>query len=249
MRIDKVTNGQPTFFIFPNPSKLTETFNELNLTINFKNLYLTGITNLVKYAKKTYRKITLRPLERSKLIEWYKNSFLIRTEIPGLEDDFTYLLSSFLHAYKRLSEIEFNTQDETYQNVLINYSDLVIAYFRNRIKKNYIKMKYGNEIVKERLYNEKRGKYYPLFVSNEVFHAKTNKLIRMYFIPYLIYDDIIDVFFYNKKMLTNNQKSPVDLKILENYKIIIKGSCIKNNNLSYLKHIAELGNSELERIL
>ena len=56
----------------------------------------------------------------------------------------------------------------------------------------------------------------------------------MVFIPYLIYDDLIDVFFYNQKMLVERAKIPIDIQIFEHYEIIIKGSNISCYNLKEL---------------
>ena len=47
------------------------------------------------------------------------------------------------------------------------------------------------------------------------------------FIPYLIYDDLIDVFFYNLKMLKERVKIPINVQIYKNNNIIIKGYTTK----------------------
>ena len=51
MRIDKLSNGEPTLFITPNQEKLETVFKKLKLCINFNLFYSTGIKNLLNYVK------------------------------------------------------------------------------------------------------------------------------------------------------------------------------------------------------
>jgi hypothetical protein len=54
----------------------------------------------------------------------------------------------------------------------------------------------------------------------------TDKSLEMGFVPYLIYDDILDSFYYNKKLLEEGKNNTINLKVYENYKIINKTSTI-----------------------
>ena len=48
----------------------------------------------------------------------------------------------------------------------------------------------------------------------------------MGFVPYLIYDDLLDSFYYNKKFLENTDS--IDLKVYQHNEIINKRSTIEN---------------------
>ncbi len=57
-----------------------------------------------------------------------------------------------------------------------------------------------------------------------------SKKKNMNFVPYLIYDDVIDVFSYNKKLLSEGSKNQINLKIWNNNDIIYKLSNIEKFN-------------------
>ena len=69
----------------------------------------------------------------------------------------------------------------------------------------------------------------------------------MNFIPYLIYDDILDIFSYNKKILLEGKQTPVDIIIWKNNRIINKDTNI-NYNKVLLKDF-ELEKIDIERVL
>ncbi|GAJ01104.1 unnamed protein product, partial [marine sediment metagenome] len=53
------------------------------------------------------------------------------------------------------------------------------------------------------LYSEKKEKYYPKIIT-----IKIDKKLKMNFVPYLVYDDILDIFSYNKKILLEGKQTP-----------------------------------------
>ena len=68
---------------------------------------------------------------------------------------------------------------------------------------------------------EKKGKIYPQITSVSVYNIQTEVVNDMFFIPYLIYDDLIDIFFYNIQLL--NEGTPhVNLKRFQENSIINK---------------------------
>lgn len=69
------------------------------------------------------------------------------------------------------------------------------------------------------------------------------KKLRMYFVPYLIYDNIIDIFSYNKKSLLDCPQTAIDLKTW-NYNGIIN----KRSNLDYIDAGGIITNFELQEI-
>lgn len=228
MRVDKVSNGESTYLILPNFEQLSELCDELNLQVNFKLFYLIGIKNLISYTKQKYKEVTSRKLRRDLIFNWFENSINLHTEIPSLVEDLTYLLSEFLLMYSFI-KIEGNLEDfEEYKNFLIKFCDNIIIYFKDRLNQNLIKINENGNLIEEEIYKSKKQKYYPNIIPINV--IKRNKMVKMGFIPYLIYDDIIDVFYYNKKILDLNEQELYGLNHWENIGIINNKSNINNKN-------------------
>ncbi len=223
MRIDKLSNGEPTLFITPNLEKLEKVFKRLNLTINFHLFYITGIKNLINYANLKQKELTLRGLDSDKIRKWWEASNNISAFNPDLGESFTFITSQFLKTY---SYVDKNNLDPTqnkdeYKNILIEYCDSIIKYFRNKIEKNIFFIKNEDKIEKEKLYLERKQKYYPLVIKLPVNDLVTNRTSEMGFVPYLIYDDLLDSFYYNKKILKNTTDDAINLKVYKDNKIII----------------------------
>ena len=71
------------------------------------------------------------------------------------------------------------------------------------------------------------------------------KTHEMGFVPYLIYDDLLDSFYYNKKFLENNDS--IDLKVYQHNEIINKRSTIENIVIN--SNEIDLKDLNLEQIL
>ena len=69
----------------------------------------------------------------------------------------------------------------------------------------------------------------------------------MGFVPYLIYDDLLDSFYYNKKLLINTTDKTINLKVYEDNDIINKTSNFDDFTTKTFK--IELKNLNLEEIL
>ncbi len=67
LRIDKITNGQSTLFIFPK-KQIFQEFNNQFYTLNLKKIFQFFVDNLIKYAKKKYNELCLRQLSDIHLI-------------------------------------------------------------------------------------------------------------------------------------------------------------------------------------
>ena len=240
MRIDKLSNGEPTLFITPNLEKLEKVFKRLNLTINFHLFYITGIKNLINYANLKQKELTLRGLDSDKIRKWWEASNNISAFNPDLGESFTFITSQFLKTY---SYVDKNNLDPTqnkdeYKNILIEYCDSIIKYFRNKIEKNIFFIKNEDKIEKEKLYLERKQKYYPLVIKLPVNDLVTNRTSEMGFVPYLIYDDLLDSFYYNKKILINTTDDAINLKVYKDNKIIINTDDIRTKSFKIeLKNI------------
>ncbi|MFX0177530.1 MAG: hypothetical protein ACFE85_15055 [Candidatus Hodarchaeota archaeon] len=250
MRIDKITNGQGTYFILPNMNIMNDLFKEVGYFIDFKNFIFEGIKNLIIYSKKKYKEIIFRSLMGDRIIEWFGASLLIDAEIHSLTQDFSYLISEFLKIYTKIEKNNLNPENDHYKVYLIEYCENLISYFREKIESNIFYVKENKEIIAKPLYKEKKNKYYPIIIETQVNNLKKNKLEKMNFIPYLIYDDILDIFNYNKIILIENLEiKPFDLKIYEKIQIIKKGSYIDKINLDLVKDKLNLIKFELEKII
>lgn len=249
MRIDKLSNGEPTLFITPNREKLEKVFKRLNLEVNFHLFYTMGITNFLNYANLKQKELTLRGLDNDKIRKWWKASNNMSAINPDLAKSFTFITSQFLKTY---SYIDKNNLDPTqnkdeYKNRLIKYCDSVIKYFRNKIEKNIFFIKNEDKIEMEKLYLERKQKYYPLVIKLPVNNLVTNKTSELGFVPYLIYDDLLDSFHYNKNLLKNTTDDAINLKVYEDNEIINKTSNIDDIRTKAYK--IELKDLNLNEIL
>lgn len=221
MRIDKLTNGQATLFILPDFHELKKSFERYELSIDFNLFFLFGIKNLITYARKKYKEITFQTLRNELIEKWFKKSKLIQAEIPSLTEDFTFITSEFLKTYYKIDKLGLNEIDMNFKRELSKYCEKIINYFKKKMENNKIMIIGQNEILSEKLYKEKKQKFYPNIISIETKNLTDNKLTKMQFVPYLIYDDLIDTFSYNKKLLLNDRQN-CDLKILNINRIINK---------------------------
>ena len=230
MRIDKISNGEPTLFIPLNHEKLEKAFKKYDLRINFPLFYKTGIINLLSYARIKQKEITLRPLENSKVREWWVASNNICVSNPDMVESFTYINTQFLKTFSNIDKnnLDANLDQESYNELLVTYCDSIIKFFRKKIEKNVFFVEKEQNIELDKLYLEKRQKYYPKIIKVAVNDLATKKYHEMGFIPYLIYDDILDSFIYNKKVLENPTNDSINLKVYEHNQIISKTSTIDN---------------------
>ncbi len=249
MRIDKISNGEPTLLITPNREKLEKAFKKLKLRINFNLFYFIGIKNFLNYASIIQKDLTLRGLDGDKIIKWWKASNNISAFNPDLSESFTFITSQFLKTFSYIDKNNLDpTQDKNeYKNILIDYCDSIIKYFRNKIEKNVFSIENEDIIEMEKLYLEKKQKYYPLEIKILVNDLTAKKIHEMRFVPYLIYDDLLDSFYYNKKLLENTTDDAINLKVYEDNDIIIKTSNIDDIRTNSFK--IELENINLNEIL
>jgi len=250
MRIDKLYNGEPTLLITPNLEKLEKAFKKLKLRINFNLFYFIGIKNFLNYANiKQNDLLTLRSLNGDKIRKWWKASNNISAFNPDLSESFTFITSQFLKTFSYIDKNNLDpTQDkDDYTNILIDYCDSIIKYFRNKIEKNIFFIENEDKIEMEKLYLEKKQKYYPLEIKIPVNDLIAKKTHEMSFVPYLIYDDLLDSFCYNKKLLINNTNDTINLKVYVDNQIINKTSNIDDIRTKSSK--IELKNLNLKELL
>lgn len=248
MRIDKLINGDPTLFILPDANKLDQLFEKLGFIINFESFFSVGIKNLINFAKKKYKEITLRTLERESIINWFVKSKMLSAEIPSLTESFSFIISEFLKMYSNIVKKGLAPKNEDYGADLIQYCEKIINYFQERIEQNIFQIKNKGLIKTVQLYKEKKNNYYPEIFSIDVYNLNKNEIKQMNFVPYLIYDDIFDSFSYNKMLLNEGSQKILDINSWKNNGIINK--ILKTNKINYQYHKKfELLDINLEKIL
>jgi hypothetical protein len=239
MRIDKVTNGDPTLFILPDFKKLNDLYNKLNYYLDFESFLGIGIENLLNYAKEKYSENNFRILKQTTVTKWFEKSINTIAAIPDLSEVFTFIISEFLILYSNVEQKGITIDSDDYRSELVQYCDKMIAYFRDKIEQNSLKIHSKGEIQVVRLYSEKNKKYHPQITPIDIFDAKTNRSKKMFFVPYLIYDDLLDCYYYDKKILSEEKKKLNYINLHDLNKIIIKKSdntkSIKSFNLKDLK--------------
>ncbi|MHA1284875.1 MAG: hypothetical protein ACTSQP_20425 [Promethearchaeota archaeon] len=246
MRIDKLMINKATLFIIPDMKKIFDLSSKIGYFINFRKFFLSGIINLIKYGKNKLNELYNYTLTKRGILNWYKNSLLIDVEIIDLINDFTYVLCEFLKLFSKIKDLNIKKEKESYKILTLEYCTNCYNYFLDRLYKNILKIKRDNHIIEERIYFEKKGRYFPSVIPLKLKDRdKRTSKPKMGFIPYLIYDDIINVFKYNQIVIKEKQELLLDLNIFEDYKIIIKESKIKYN----IKNDLEFVNKDLERIL
>lgn len=230
MRIDKVSNGDPTLFILPDFKKLDELGEKLDLFIDFESFFKVGIENLINFAKVKYSETNYRTLKNEIIRKWFNQSQIIKADIPDLSEAFTFIISEFLMIFSNIEKESFTPDSESYRLQFIQYCERVITYFREKIEQNNFQINVKGEKKIVQLYLEKKNQYLPRIISIDIFNIRNNRTKKMAFVPYLIYDDLIDCFTYNKSTLIEEQKKAnlINLHVLNT--IIKKRSNILKYN-------------------
>ncbi|MBD3195918.1 MAG: hypothetical protein GF317_12725 [Candidatus Lokiarchaeota archaeon] len=242
MRIDKLTNGEPTIFILPEMDEINTFCQNHGLFFNCSGFYLIGIKNLISFAKTKYKEMILRSLPEKKIKIWWNSSKRLSANYIDLKESFTFILIEFLAVFKHIKENLLKINQEEYTEHLIQYCDIIITYFRTKIENNVFRLQKDDEIIEEKLYIEKKQKYYPLTLKINVCDVINNKTAELDFIPYLIYDDILNCFSFNKSVLLNNDENKkIDLKVYEDYNLI-------NNRSDLIEQNGNLGDLDIDCI-
>lgn len=234
MRIDKLTNHQPTLFILPDFNSLKNVFQKYHLFINFEQFFLIGLTNLISYAKIKYKEITKRNLKDEIIVQWFEKSKNIITEIYSLTETFTFIISEFLKSLYFINTEKTKDENSNTLKHIIQYCDTMINYCEEKIENNKFIIKKGDTEEEVKLYKEKNNKYYPEIVSVDVDILSSNKKKKRSFIPYLIYDDLFDCFSYNKKNLLENPINDLSINSWFENRIINKEPIIDKFKLDGL---------------
>ena len=194
MRIDKITNGEPTLTIFPEEI-YSKTYKGQVITFNYHELYSQFFQNLVFFAEKKYYEIIHRRLTKDKIQKWWEKSKPLVAQIPDYSRDMTFILKSYLDAYVNFLESQNSDQ------ALLLYSKAMIDYCQKRIDENTIQLFYKGKIKEERMYKTKKEHFFPDIVEFDILNELDNKTYRKAVVPIMFYDDLLECFLYNDMLL------------------------------------------------
>ena len=229
MRIDKLSNGQPNFFILPD---LSIENNKLN--IDLKRFLSIGLQNLVVYSKKKYKEMTNRDLKETKIIKWFEGSTSLNTEIYSLKETFSYVISEFLKVAYKIITNDIQIEDNDYLSLILEYCTKMIKHSQDIIEDNIFFIKKDNSEENVKLYKEKKNTYHPEIIKIETFDFSINKHLKKYFVPYLIYDDLFECFSYNKQILIEHPERMLPMSLWIKNRIINKEPIIDNFDVKKL---------------
>ncbi|TFF97532.1 MAG: hypothetical protein EU547_04065 [Promethearchaeota archaeon] len=242
MRIDKIIKGGGAYIILPDFKKLNEICFELKLNINFKKFFITGIKNLIKFANEKNVEMYNKALNKEKIIIWFENTKEIEANLPSFREDNTFLITEFLKFYDKI--VNNNGMNDTkyyidQQELILNYLEKNIEYIQNRIDNNLTKIERDNKIINEEICFQKRKKIFPRIINLDIEYK--NEKHQMKFVPYLIYEDLLEIFLYNMELIKNKEISKLGVDC---YNRIIN----KRSNISHLDNLEELDKFSLENI-
>jgi len=220
MRVNKVLTGEPTLIVEPNYELIYSFMKKYNIYLNYEMYYKIGITNLINYAEKISKEKKNQCSNEDNIKEWFNNTISIKANIPTLVEDLNFLLIRFLELYKKQNILTQDNNLSQYKGVSLEYFNAIIKYFQKRLERNMIKLEHEGIIKNEKIYFSKRGKYFPRIIPVDVISKKKEQKEVMGFVPYLIYDDLIELCSYNKKLLIEESKTPLFNYFECNHKII-----------------------------
>ena len=235
LRIDRLYSGNRTAFIHPDFYELENQLDNFNLKFNYAHFLETGLKNFIQYARKKVSSLQLRDystrLKTESIIDWFNSSCEIVFYNPDLEKDLTFILRDFIKLIATYFQKDLSNDSLRTKELLIEHCDKMIKYFRNKIEKNQITIIKEQEKENVKLSIERKSKFYPDIIEHDVVFLENYKVKKMKFVPYLIYDDILECYSYNKKLLTEGKESFYSIELWKRNHIINKRSNIKSTNL------------------
>ena len=193
-RIDMVTNGLPTNFIFPKKTTSIRIGNDI-YTYNYLNLYRFFLKNLIHYSKRTHLKVSFRDLKENTIKKWWELSRNLIAKIPTYSKDLEFILKTYLKAFK-----SYKLSNDLHA-ALMEYTNQLIDYCNSRLESNVIEIYYKQNLLGKRMYKIKNEHYFPDIFEYDVQDIVKGKIRRKAFIPIMIYDDLLECFLFNQMQL------------------------------------------------
>ncbi len=216
LRIDMVTNGLPTNFIFPKKTTSIQIGNDI-YTYNYFNLYRFFLKNLIHYSKKTHLKVSYQDLKEKTIQKWWELSRNLKAKIPTYSHDLEFILEAYLEAFK-----SYKLSNDLHA-ALMDYTNKLIDYCNTRLESNVIEIYYKQDLLGKRMYKIKKEHYFPDIFEYDVEEMVKGKkkIRRKAFIPIMIYDDLLECFLFNQMQLEKilNEKNELKEEEIEDQKV------------------------------
>lgn len=194
IRIDRILNKLPTLFIFPDQRSIIQ-YDGKEYSFDYQKIYQLFIKNILKYAEKKYRTVFYQEMNFKTVEKWWNKTVVLQSRIHSYSQDLSYILQSYLEAY--LHFLQTNDLEAS----LIQHIDDIIKYANQRIEENKILIDYKGKELERALYKKKKENFYPDIFEVDIFDSEKQKTIRKAFVPVFIYDDLLECYLYNKKMI------------------------------------------------
>ncbi|MCF2140196.1 MAG: hypothetical protein K9W44_09110 [Candidatus Lokiarchaeota archaeon] len=194
VRIDRIISKLPTLFIFPHKKSIIS-FQNKNFSYDYTRLYSLLITNLLKYTEQKYRTLFFKQLSFDLIEIWWNESKNLVSRIHSYSEDLSFILDSYLNAYIRsLEGLDF-------KQALIGHIDEIIEYCNSKFSENKISIDYKKKKILKNLYKKKGDYIFPDIIQTDIFDLKRMKTFQKAFVPMLLYDDLLECYLYNKKLI------------------------------------------------
>ncbi|MEJ2249154.1 MAG: hypothetical protein P8Y70_08505 [Candidatus Lokiarchaeota archaeon] len=272
MRIDRVYNGENSIVIRPNhPIKVELSNNKIAFINPIPFLYY-GIERLIYYTEVRVNELFGSTMRKEKTVEWWRHTEPLFGSFFQLEKDFSKFLRLYLDLIIRAKIEKMDLYEAS-----MSYCKKITEICNSRIEENAIKIKYNQEIVKKEMYQLKIFREYKWFKKQikeelhpELFNVTLYELpgqikdplnsnldlsnarsIKLKYIPFLIYDDLLDCMSSNVKILEENDNTELidPTFLLDNNVIIIKDKEAANKELRNYSWIQRFKDIEVEPII
>ena len=226
MRVDRVSNGDPSIIIRPREPTSFQISEEKLAVINPYHFLLSGIKNLIYFSEIRSSENFFKSLSSENVISWWEATRFLYGNLNRLEEDFSSFLRAYLHTMVR-SYIE----GDDLMSAAIQYCQIIEDICKKRMEQNRILAEIDEEESIVKLYKEKTQTYYKKFkkVSEKQYHpelvdieiinylssnwpkatATKNGIEREVkkYIPLLFYDDLQECMLLNLQYLEENEKT------------------------------------------
>ncbi|WP_457559456.1 hypothetical protein [Candidatus Harpocratesius sp.] len=194
IRIDRILSKLPTLFIFPHKKSIIS-FQNKYFSYDYSKLYSLLITNLLKYTEQKYRTLFFKQLSFDLIEIWWKESKKLVSKIHSYSEDLSFILDSYLNAYIR------SLEENDFKHALVGHIDEIIEYCNTKFTENKISFDYKKKTRLKNLYKKKGDYIFPDIIQTDIFDSKRMKTIQKAFVPMFLYDDLLECYLYNKKLI------------------------------------------------
>lgn len=243
IRVDKIYNGQKSVMLRPLEPIHFKIREDLMALINPKPFLQKGINNLVQLSEVRSLEVLHQPIESYNIEKWWNQTKFIYANSYQLEKDFSAFLRGYLNFMVRA---KFKGGD--LKEAAKNYCHMIVDICEKRITFNSMTTEVEGKFVKTNIYVKKTKKvlqnwdfkeqvvYHPKLIDIELFDFKEGKYPKskenlkseisskkseiLKYIPFMIYDDLLECMLQNLENLERDENDILDPSILIDKNII-----------------------------